>query len=222
MHDGHRKTQLVFLALILLGSSSGFLVAGDQADKSPDKQVNKPLANVEENPKQLSVPPLDHVVYPESRPEWLGNPLQQSDGIATFVVVSGPCETREESLQELKLMRNAALSTFIQNVVGSSVAADFYQVSDKRFREDLTLRSYSGELKVGGTTQFEDAVEVRITELERASIMEAWKNSKVTQRLTVLGVVTVGGFMTLVASSSVFGIAIRRRERKKIRVVEIE
>ena len=129
-------------------------------------------------------------------------------------MVSGPSETRDESLRELKLMQRAALSTFIENVVGALGSAGFYQVSDKRFDEELTQRRYSGEVTVGGMTQYEDAVEIRITESERDSILDAWKNTEVTQRMAMLGVVTVGGFLTLVASSAVFGIAIRRRERK--------
>ena len=214
MHDYHLKRRLVLAALVLLGCTSGMSVADEKAAKASDQSVNDQLAEVDQDPKELSVPPLDHVVYPESRPEWTGNPVQERDNVATFVVVSGPCETRAESLQELKLMRRAALSTFIENVVGTFGSADFYQVSDERFDEELTQRRYSGEVTVGGTTQYEDAVEIRITESERDSILDAWRNTEVTQRMATLGVVTVGGFLTLVASSTLFGIAIRRRERK--------
>ncbi|MGI9466648.1 MAG: hypothetical protein ACR2OA_05960 [Rubripirellula sp.] len=214
MYKYHLKRRLVLAAVVLLGCTSGLSVAGEKAAKASDKSVNDHLAEVDQDPKELSVPPLDHVVYPESRPEWISNPVQERDNVATFVVVSGPCETRDESVQELKLMRSAALSTFIDNVVGTFGSAGFYQVSDKRFDEELTQRRYSGEVMVGGTTQYEDAVEIQITESERDSILEAWKNTEATQRMAVLGVVTVGGFLALVTSSTMFGVAIRRRERK--------
>ncbi len=214
MSEYYFKTRLVLVALVLLGCASGMSVADEQAAKDSDKSVNDQVAEVEQDPKELSVPPLDHVVYPESRPEWIGNPLQERDNVATFVVVSGPCETRDESVQELKLMRRVAMSNFIENAVGAFGSAGFYQISDKRFDEELTQRRYSGELTVGGTTQYEDAVEIRITESERDSMLDAWKNTEVTRRMATLGVVTVGGFLTLIVTSTMFGIAIRRRERK--------
>ena len=76
------------------------------------------------------------------------------------------------------------------------------------------MRRYSGELKVGGTTHYEDAVEIQITQSERDAMLEAWKNIEVTRRMATLGVATVGGFIALVVSSTVFGAAIRRREQK--------
>ncbi|MAI73036.1 MAG: hypothetical protein CMM01_19315 [Rhodopirellula sp.] len=214
MYDHHCKTRLVLAALVLLGCTSGMSAADERTAKARDQTIDDQRTEVGQDLKELSVPPLDHVVYPESRPEWIGNPVHERDNVSTFVVVSGPCETRDESLRALKLMRRAALSTFIENVVGALGSAGFYQVSDKRFDEELTQRRYSGEVTVGGMTQYEDAVEIRITESERDSILDAWKNTEVTQRMAMLGVVTVGGFLTLVASSAVFGIAIRRRERK--------
>ena len=213
MHD-HRIMRIVFAVLVVIGGSNGLSVADEQADKLQDDKANDQVVEVEQDSKELSVPPLDHVVYPENRPEWLGNPVQQSDNVATFVVVSGPCETREESQRELRLMRQAAFATFIKSVVGTFGSAGFYQVSDERFDQELTLRRYSGELEVGGTTHYEDAVEIQITQSERDAMLEAWKNIEVTRRMATLGVATVGGFIALVVSSTVFGAAIRRREQK--------
>ena len=214
MYEYHFKTPWVLAVLVLLGCICSLSVADEQAAKASDKSVNDQLVEVDQNPKELSVPPLDHVVYPESRPEWLSDSVQERDKVATFVVVSGPCETRDESLQELKVMRRAAMSNFIENLVGTFGSAGFYQVSDKRFEEELTQQRYSGEVTVGGTIQYEHAVKIRITESECDSILDAWKNTEVTQRMATLGVLTAGGFLALVASSTMFGVAIRRRERK--------
>lgn len=214
MYEYRCETRLVLAALVLLGCTSGMSAADGQTAKAKDQSINDQLVEVGRDPKELSVPPLDHVVYPESRPEWIGNPMQERENVATFVVVSGPSETRDESLRELKLMQRAALSTFIENLVGTFGSSGFYQISDKRFDEELTLRRYSGEVTVGGTTLYEDAVEIRITESERDAMLDAWKNTEVTQRMATLGVVAAGGFLTLVTSSTMFGIVIRRRERK--------
>lgn len=214
MDEYLRETRLVLAVLFLLGCTSGISAEDGQTAKVKNQSINDRLVEVGQDPKELSVPPLDHVAYPESRAVWIGNPVQESENVSTFVVVSGPCETRDESLRELKVMRRAALSTFIDNLVGTIGSVGFYQISDKRFDEELTLRRYSGEVTVGGTTQYEDAVEIQITESERDAILDAWKNTKVRQRMATLGVVTAGGFLVLVASSAMFGIAIRRRERK--------
>ena len=215
MYDYRSRTIWVLAAVVLLGFTSGISAADEQPTKARDGDVNHPVNAGDQDPKELSVPPLDHVVYPKSRPAWIKDPVQQKNNIATFVVLSGPCETREESLQELKLMRHAALSTFIETVTGSVENTDIYSVSDEKFERDLIQRRYAGKLSVGGTTQYEDAVEIRISEAERNLIQKAWKNIKVTQRMITLGFMTCGGLITLMVSSTVFGAAIRRRESVK-------
>jgi hypothetical protein len=211
MHDFQWRAS--FLAsVILFGSMSGRLVAEQLQDDSGDKVAS---VTDDQDPQKLSVAPLDHIVYPESRPGWISDPVKQQGDEVTFVVVSGPCETSEESKREVKLMLRATLSTFIQNVTGSFGMDDFYQISDQRIDKDLTQRHYSGELMVGGNAQYEDAVEIRISKVERDRILNAWKNIEVVQRVKKLGVVAFGGFITLVVSSSAFGVAVRRRERKQ-------
>lgn len=212
MHDFQWRTSFL-AAAILLGSMFGRVVAEQPQDESGDKVA---VVTDDQNPHELSVPPLDHVVYPDNRPVWISDPVKQQGEEVTFVVVSGPCETPEESKREVKLMLRATLSTFIQNVTGSFGSDDFYQISDPQIDRDLTQRRYSGEISVGGNTQYEDAVEIRITQAERDRILNAWKNIEVAQRLRNIGVVAFGGFITLVVSSSVFGVAVRRRERKQL------
>ena len=155
MHDFQWITSFL-AAAILLGSMFGGVVAEQPKDESGD---NVAIVTDDQNPHELSVPPLDHVVYPDNRPVWISGPVKQQGKEMTFVVVSGPCETPEESKREVKLMLRATLSTFIQNVTGSFGNDDFYQISDQQIDKDLTQRRYAGEITVGGNTQYEDALD---------------------------------------------------------------
>ena len=210
MHDFQWRTLLLAVPF-LLGCTLGRVTA-DEPGSKPQENVKK--AKEVKGAKELSVAPLDHIVYPKDRPTWISDPVKQEGNETTFVVVSGPSDTRDQSLQDLKLMRRAALSNYIGNVTGTFGSTDFYKISDQRIDRDLSGRRYSGELTVGGTTQYEDAVEIRVAESERKLMLDASKNIEVSQRLATLGVATLGGFITLVVSSTAIGIAVRRRERK--------
>jgi hypothetical protein len=77
------------------------------------------------------------------------------------------------------------------------------------------MRRYSGEIIVGGTSQYEDAVEIRVTESERKLILDAWQNIEVSRRLQALGVAMFGGLAVLVVSSTAIGVVARRQDRKQ-------
>ena len=202
MHDVRLSTILT-VTLVLFGLMS------DQAWADGDE------SKAEDSPQQLSVAPMDHIVYPEDRPAWVSDPLKQQGGEATFVVVSGPCDSPEESLRELNLMRRAALSTYVSRITSSFEAIEFYDISDERIDRDFVKRRYSGEITVGGTSQYEDAVEIRVTEFERKLILDAWQNLEVYRRLEVLGVTMLGGLAVLVVSSTAIGVVARRQDRKQ-------
>jgi hypothetical protein len=202
MHDGRLSTILV-VTLILCGSMLDKASADGDGSKGED------------SPKQLSVAPMDHIVYPDDRPTWVSDPVKQQDNEATFVVVSGPCDTPEESLRELNLMRRAALSTYISRITNYFGIKEFYDISDERIDQDFVMRRYSGEIIVGGTSQYEDAVEIRVTESERKLILDAWQNIEVFRRLQALGVAMFGGLAVLVVSSTAIGVVARRQDRKQ-------
>jgi len=169
----------------------------------------------EQSPQPLSVAPLDFIEYPEDRPAWVGHPTDFEEDTHTIVVVSGPCETPEESIAELKLMQRAAVSTYISRITDSGGEFDFYPISDESIDRQLVVRRYSGQVTQGDMTQYEDAVELAFTEEKRQEIKAAWNKLAVRDRLGALGVIVFGGLVVLLCSSALVGMASRRVERRE-------
>jgi hypothetical protein len=169
----------------------------------------------DESPAPLSVAPLDVIDYPESRPSWVSQPLEINKDSLSIVVVSGPCETREESIEELRLMRRAAISTYVSQVSESDGQHDFYAISDEEIDTELVKRSYSGTLTQGDMTMYEDAVELRFADAQRQEIQAAWKNVEVRDRLGSVGLFVFSGLMMLICGSALTGTASRRVERRE-------
>lgn len=161
---------------------------------------------------ELSVAPLDHVEYPMDRPSWVSNEPYFDGDNDTIVVVSAPCETPEESLEELKWMQRAAIATYIARLIEFSGDFDFYPISDEQIDSDLVIRRYAGEVNQGGTTKYEHAVELRFDASKQIEITEAWKNVEVRHRLGAMGALTFVGLVLLICSSAFVGIFCRRVE----------
>ena len=166
------------------------------------------------DPKELSVAPLDHIEYPDDRPEWLNSSLGITKDTVRIVVVSGPCDSPEESLEELSLMQRAAVSTYISELTGSGAQYDFYPISDEEIDHEMVLRRYEGKVTQGDTTKYEHAVELCFTDEKRQEIKSSWQNVEVRDRLGALGVMTFGGLMMLMCSSALLGVFSRRVERR--------
>jgi hypothetical protein len=170
--------------------------------------------SLEGSPTPLSVAPLDHVVYPKDRPGWVQESTNFDTDAHTIVVVSGPSDSPEKSLEELSLMQRAAVSTYISGITDSAGQFDFYPITDKQIDRDLVVRRHSGEVTQGGMTKYEDAVELVFTEGKRAEIKESWTNVAVRERLGALGVTVFGGLVMLLCSSALTGVVSRRVERR--------
>lgn len=169
----------------------------------------------DETPAPLSVAPLDVVDYPEDRPKWVSQPLEFDEDSFAIVVVSGPCETRQESIEELRLMRRAAVSTYVAQISESGGQYDFYPITDEEIDSELVKQRYSGTIIQGDMKMYEDAVELRFTDHHRREIKAAWKNVEVRDRLGALGVVVFGGLVMLICSSTLIGVVSRRVERRE-------
>jgi hypothetical protein len=166
-----------------------------------------------EKSAELSIAPLDHVVYPDSRPGWVGRSVDLEGVADTIVVVSGPCESPEQSLEELQLMQRAAISTYIARLTETGTF-EFYPITNEEIERDLVVRSYSGEVLQGDETHYEHAVELMFTPEKRQQILTAWKQVEVRDRLAALGVVSGLGTVLLICSSVLVGVFSRRSERQ--------
>ena len=168
-----------------------------------------------ESPKELSVAPLDHIEYPESRPKWVSD-LAESDGESfRAVIVSGPCDTVEESLEELRLMQRAAVSTLVTQIAQSDGRFDFYAPSDEEIERDLVIRQYAGEVTQGDQNRYEHAVEIEFSKAQQRAVRQAWQNVEIRHRLGAAGVVTFTSLVLLICGSAVTGMFSRRAQRRE-------
>ncbi|MCG8649089.1 MAG: hypothetical protein MI861_04615 [Pirellulales bacterium] len=165
-------------------------------------------------PGQLSVPPLDHIIYPEDRPEWVDARPSLDELPHTWVVISGPSETPEQSVNDLKLVQRAAVETYLKGLPGADGRSDFFPITDQWIEDELAVRRYSGELTQGGDKRYEDAVELRFDQSTRQQMLTALKNVEVRNRLGALGVLVSSGLVGLMCSSAFFGFWSRRVERR--------
>ena len=161
----------------------------------------------------LSVAPLDHVEYPDHRPDWVEPSVEGEDQVTTIVVGSGPSDSVEESLKELRVIRRAAIDTFVREVTGNADANTIYSISDEEMDRDLVTRRYEGEVTQGGSTKYEHAVELRLDADRRREILASLDNVEVGHRLSAIGVLTVGGLLTLMGSSALLGVVLRKTSK---------
>lgn len=211
------KSGGVCLTLAILSPS--LLIGDDSSAKTEDTKVEEtdssPSPSVE-----LSIPPLDHVEYPESRPEWVTENLWIDNELSdeanhTAAIVTGPSDTPEDAAEELAWMQRAVTSTFIARLVDSDSGSDFYPISDEQISERLVSKQYSGEVTVGGSTKYEQAVEIQFDEEIRSEIESAWKHREVGHRLGALGFTAGLGSILLICASGLMGIASRRVAKKE-------
>ena len=171
------------------------------------------LDDADDSPKELSVAPLDHVVYPDSRPEWVTESFE--DEAFRIVVVSGPADTEEESQEEIRLMQRVAVSALVSKIADSDGLFDFYPISDEQIENEHVIRSYSGEVQQGSETKFEHAVELAFSRSQREDIRQAWRNLEVRDRLGAMGVISISSVFLLVCGSGITGLLSRRAQRRE-------
>ena len=173
------------------------------------------LNSSDESPKELSVAPLDHVVYPETRPSWVSDPSQSDEESLRIVVVTGPCETDDESQEELRLLRRAAVSTLVTRIAASDGRFDFFTPSDEEIASEFVTREYNGEVTQGDQVRYEQAAQVEFSEEQQRQVREAWRNVEVRHRLGATGVVTFSSLVLLICGSAVTGMFSRRTQQRE-------
>ncbi len=170
-----------------------------------------------ETTTELSVPPLDHVEYPDDRPSWLDQAPDLESRIHTWVVVTSPCDTYDECSDQLAILKRAAVSSYIRELTKSD-QVDFYPVNDKWIESQLIVKNYQGSVTQGDLPMVEQAVMLEFTPRNQQEIQAAWKNIQVRERLGSLGVLVFFGLVVLIGSSSLLGLIGRRIDRRSLQL----
>jgi hypothetical protein len=167
--------------------------------------------------KELSVPPISHVTYPKTRPDWVDLPADLS-GSATdpktkhkLVVVSSPADSAQEADADCELLAKAALLTYCSGFLGIDTV-DLDPTSNLTL-DELISRRYAGTVSQGDTKLFESAWELTVDDSTRKTLMHQSKNHEVRNRLALLGFGVAGGFLLLLGSGSVLSLLSRRVEK---------
>ncbi len=201
----------------LMQSGSICLVACVFAAAVPDDQASK--TSSDEKATELSAPPLMHVEYSSDRPSWLDQDPDLESRTHTWVVVTEPADTFDESTDRLAIAKRAAVSEYISELTAST-DVDFYPVNDKWIESQLVVDSYSGQLTQGGEPMFEQAVMLEFTPRNQQEILAAWKNIQVRERLGSLGVLVFFGLVLLISTSWLLGMVGRRVERRPLQAAQ--
>lgn len=166
--------------------------------------------------KELSVAPLDHIEYPESRPAWVSDSPQTDGKSFRAVVVGSPSDSPEESQEALRWMQRAVVADMVSQIAQSDGRSDFYPLSDEEIERNLVTRQYVGEVTQGNRTRYEHAVEIEFLKAEQGRVRKAWQQVEVRHRLRWLGVATLSGLTLLIGSSVLTGFASRRTQRRDL------
>lgn len=218
--SGSMKQSSYWLILLVLSPSSTMLADNLVGLASSKVFAEQTADNHSATP--LSVAPLDHVEYPSDRPAWVDQTIDidqlidADDRTATVVVVSGPSDTMGQSLEELLVMQRAAVNAVIAQVTGHQDADSVFVISDEEIDRDLVTRRYDGEVLQGDTPRYEHAVELQFSPKLRRAMIAAKDNIEVRHRLNAIGVMTLGGFLTLIGSSALIGFTLRRNSREGV------
>lgn len=154
---------------------------------------------------ELSVPPLDHVVYPQSRPEWVNR--ESTD--RRMIVESGPCETADDANAKLELMLPVAIRSLAFGVV-EMIPRNFDPIDDDQISSYVVGR-YTGSVLMGNVEMAESIAEIAIDDDSIAELRRLAESVEVTHRVAAIGVCLVGGLVALLTSGGMLGFVARRR-----------
>lgn len=155
--------------------------------------------------RPLSVPPLDHVVYPESRPDW----IDAKPSGRRIVVQTGPCENADQADEKFQSLLPVATRSLAMSQV-DILPPDFDPIQDDDLANYVTRR-YTGEVLVGDLPMAEFAAEVTIDDDDVATFRRRGETLEVGSRIAAIGVCLAGGLVILMTTGGVLGVAARRR-----------
>ncbi|MEL6105064.1 MAG: hypothetical protein AAFU85_03475 [Planctomycetota bacterium] len=167
----------------------------------------KATAETDSKPMELSVPPIDHTIYPADRPGWVRNEPDFESDVHTWVVNTTAYESTEKCESELEELRRAAIALYIRQLTG-------WVCDEGTFNEDwieeLTARRYVGSLVRGDQDLREIAVELRFDRAAQEKIQRAFREAQLGDRLRTTGGLFALGLVGLCCTGGVLGLLGRR------------
>ncbi len=206
-HSMNQNYGLVFVSCVALGymlsTSPGLLAAAEEDDA-------KTLMPSETSPSELSVAPLDHVVYPADRPNWLAETPKLEGESHQWVVVTPACDSPKEAADMIAIQARGAVESYVEHLTGATTERMEFSIQDRWVDDVLVTKRYSGEFTEGDASRFEEAVMLSFPPTVQEQIQATWKNFEVRQRLGAMGLCVAGFLGMLFVGSGVLSVVGRR------------
>lgn len=168
----------------------------------------------------LSVDPTGDIVYPAGRPEWLDQSPTPDDKPAVWPIKSLLSSSPEKAQESLEIQVQGAMAAYaelaLKQMLGDEAVANGSAdrlIGSRLLQVDLdsgVVDRYSGTVKVGGVTRYEEAARLTFDKKFDRRLERAWKAEEVEGRLGTLGVVGGVGVCLLMAGTGL----VRRIARK--------
>jgi len=152
----------------------------------------------------VSVEPGKTVIIPPGRPAWVAEAKQLEPGANWTAVVAGPCETRMECEKELSNAVKAAADEYINNHLGSKMAAQLlnYDGAELKTRLVSPYETYGETIQVSFGPMEQLHARLSFTDDFRRELDERWREIKSKWRLAQVGLI---GAVVLGLLSTAFG-----------------
>ena len=206
--------------MLLLGSAAA--QAAD-ATKGPDSSnvleksliqnssppaKNQPTDSKSASDIKIADPQAPLVTYPSDRPTWVNSQPQQEAALTRYFVSSGEQVSHKESLAKLDLALVDATNAYIDEVLGNSDAAKYFQY-DLKFIKAKLLDSdpqfrYGGIVRHEWGNMYEQHRALLFDESFRNTLQSRWEDLKTRSRLLYVAVGAVGMLGLLGAIFSYF------------------
>ncbi len=208
-HLMNRNYGCLFVTCIAVGFYSTMATMSVASEKEAVSSAETATGASEQGPAELSVPPLDHVEYPDDRPSWLSDfpDLESTDH--TWVVVTPSCDSVDAADESVHELAKAAVGFYIEQLTGLSVETIDFPLDDAWVENELIAKEYAGELSEGNSARYESAVMLEFTPEVQAEIREAAKNFAVRQRLGAVGLIVTGLFGMFMLGSGLLSVVTR-------------
>lgn len=159
----------------------------------------------QDQPSELSVPPLDHKIYPDDRPSWISEDPQLDGQRHRWPVVSVPSLTPEASRESLQMRIQLAVEAYVNQWAGSEQAGEAIRFDEAYIDAHLVnpSRHYSGVVTTSNGEMYEDATELVFDADFRDEVDRQWREHEVAERLAGLGLLGAGGVVLLMGLTSV-------------------
>lgn len=195
-------------AIVALIASVGYAQSFEiVVETKSAKSKAKTTADADSKPFELSVPPIEHTIYPADRPGWVRNEPDFESDVHTWVVTTTAYETTKRCESELEELRRAAIALYIKQQTG-------WVCDEGTFNEDwieeLTARRYVGSLVRGDQDLREIAVELRFDRAAQEKIRMAFREAQLGDRLRTTGGLFALGLVGLCCTGGVLGLLGRR------------